>query len=173
MKVIVIFVFLFSSFIYSNTYEDDAGCKTQLIQIMKASSAYASRQGYGVVKFDINTDGSVSNIKAVDSQCALSRNDDGSILFKRCPFFKKSSYAAARYLEFSPPKNKIGESCSLINQQRVFAHHKYNVRFKDKKEFLLDDDFRDPINLPDPSGFQDPEISFFPPVTEIPNDPNN
>ena len=173
MKALVVIAFLLTPFINSDIYENDQGCKTKLIQTMKASSTYSSRQGYGVVNFDINKDGSVSNIKAVDSQCALSRRDDGSILFKRCPFFKKSSYAAARYLKFSPPKNKFGDSCSLVNQKRVFAHHKYNVRFKDKKEFLLDDDLRDPINLSEPSGFQDPDLSFFPPVTEIPPDPNN
>ena len=137
----IIACFIFSVFTQSDIYQNELGCKSNLLQTMKATSSYSSRQGYGVVNFDINKDGTVSNIKAIDSQCAISRNEDGSIFFKKCPFFKKSSYAAARYLKFTPPKNDQGMPCSMYNQERIFTHHKYKVRFKDKKEFLLDEDF--------------------------------
>ena len=109
--LLIIFLIFFSLFTQSDIYQNEVGCKSKLLQTMKATSSYSSRQGYGVVNFDINKDGSVSNIKATDSQCAISRNEDGTILFKKCPFFKKSSYAAARYLKFIPPVNLAGQSC--------------------------------------------------------------
>ena len=167
MKLLfTIALFVFSVFTQSDIYQNELGCKTKLLQTMKATSSYSSRQGYGVVNFDINKDGTVSNIKAIDSQCAISRNEDGSILFKKCPFFKKSSYAAARYLKFTPPKNEEGQSCSMNNQERIFTHHKYNVRFKNKKEFLLDEDFHNFVDRSEFDGFQEP-------ITNIPNTSNS
>ena len=91
MKLLfTIALFVFSIFTQSDIYQNELGCKSKLLQTMKATSSYSSRQGYGVVNFDINEDGTVSNIKAIDSQCAISRNEDGSIFFKKCPFLKKA-----------------------------------------------------------------------------------
>ena len=171
-SLLIIRLIIFSVFTQSDIYQNELGCKTKLLQTMKATNAYSSRQGYGVVSFDINNDGSVSNIKATDSQCAISRDEDGSILFKKCPFFKKSSYAAARYLKFTPPINQAGQSCSIKNKERIFTYHKYKVRFKDDMEFLLDEDFH---NFSDSSEFSDLATSNLPPVINQPYDlpPNN
>ena len=166
--LLIIIFFIFSVFTHSDIYQNELGCKTKLLQTMKATSSYSSRQGYGVVNFDINKDGSVSNIKATDSKCAISRNEDGSILFKKCPFFKKSSYAAARYLKFAPPKNEEGLPCSIKNKDRIFTYHKYKVRFKDKKEFLLDEDFSRFSDKSEPNEFRDLTTSNIPPVSNVP-----
>ena len=173
--LLIIFFIIFSVSTQSDIYQNEVGCKAKLLQTMKATSSYSSRQGYGVVNFDINKDGSVSNIKATDSQCAISRNEDGTILFKKCPFFKKSTYAAARYLKFTPPKNKEGLPCLIKNKDRVFTYHKYKVRFKNKKEFLLDEDLRKYPDNSEPNEFRDPATANFPPVINQPLDlpPNN
>lgn len=140
-KFYITLVFVFNLNIDAEIFTD-ADCQTNLLQTMKPYNNYSSRQGYGVVTFDITKTGTVKNIKGKDSQCAISRKDDGTILFKRCPFFKLSSYSAARYLKFSHPINKQGNSCSLNNQQYVFTYHKYNVKFKDPKQFLFDSDIK-------------------------------
>ena len=36
-------------------------------------------QGYAVVSFDVNEMGELINIEAIESKCAISRNEDGSI----------------------------------------------------------------------------------------------
>ena len=183
MKQLLFLLYLTLFFqVEAQVYKDDSNCSATIKQTMKASSSYPGRQGYGVVNFDINTDGSVLNLKAVDSQCAISRNEDGSILFKQCPFFKLSSFAAGRYLKFSPPKNKDGISCMVKNQQHVFTYHKYRVRFDNPMEFLLTEDFpnfldrddtnklQEPLfqNIPNPDAVQPPEPISPPGTSNMP-----
>ena len=141
MRYILIFICFFFPFHgQASTFKNDEGCSSKLLQTTKVSPSNSSRQGYGIITFDIMPDGRASNIKTIDSQCAISRNEDGSILFKKCPFFKKSSYASGRYLKFSKPKNIDGSSCMLADQQYIFSYHKYRVKFDDPKQFLLSDD---------------------------------
>ena len=60
-------------------------------------------QGYAVVSFDVNEMGELINIEAIESKCAISRNEDGSIKFKKCPFFKTNSVQAAKFMKFKRP----------------------------------------------------------------------
>ena len=49
---------------------------------------YTTYQGYALVNFDVNEEGNLKNISAVESKCAISRNDDGSIEFRNVLFLK-------------------------------------------------------------------------------------
>ena len=130
-----------SFFANAEIVTDDEGCSATKLQTMKIGRPSSGHQGYGVVSFDIKADGSVTNIKGQDSQCVVSRNADESILFKKCPYFKKSSYSAARYLKFSPPKTVNGSSCTLKNQQQRFTYSRYKIKFDDPDQFWLPSDF--------------------------------
>ena len=79
---------------------------------MKPEYPYTTFQGYSIVSYSINNDGSASNIKVAESKCAVSRGDDGSINFKSCPFLKVS-VDAAKYLKFLPPKDSNDNACSI------------------------------------------------------------
>ena len=122
---------------------DQLDCSTSLKQIMKPVYPYTTLQGYSIVSFTINKDGSVGNIKAAESNCAVSRSDDGSINFKPCPFFKKVSVDAAKYLKFLPPKNLNNNSCSIEKHTRKYTYRFYESLLEDKNQFLL----RDEVNL--------------------------
>lgn len=121
--------------------EDD--CSTRKIQIMKPEYPYTTFQGYSIVSYAINNDGSVSNIKVAESNCAVSRSDDGSINFKPCPFFKKVSVDAAKYLKFLPPKDSNDNACSIQRHTHRYTYRFYEGFLDDKDQFLL----RDEANL--------------------------
>lgn len=133
-------VFISSSVTAAIT-EDD--CSTRKIQIMKPEYPYTTFQGYSIVSYSINNDGSVSNIKVAESKCAVSRGDDGLINFKSCPFFKKVSVDAAKYLKFLPPKDSNDNACSIKNHTHRYTYRFYEGFLDDKNQFLL----RDEANL--------------------------
>lgn len=120
------FLFLFiaicSSLSFANLVVDEKGCTTKMIQVMKPEYPRANYQGYAIIQFDINKDGSVSNNKVSQSMCALSRDIDGNILFKKCPYFKPQAVSASKYLKFKPPLND-NKSCSIKNH-----FHKYTFK---------------------------------------------
>ena len=96
-------IVIYSSLGFSNLIVDEKGCTTKMIQIMKPAYPRVNYQGYAIIQFDINKDGSVSNNKVSESMCALSRDMDGNILFKKCPYFKPQAVGASKYLKFKPP----------------------------------------------------------------------
>jgi hypothetical protein len=131
----LLFIFTFS--IEAKNITNDQGCTTKKIQLMKPSYPATDFQGYGVVTFNINENGSVSKVRSVKSECAISRNDDGSIQFKTCPFFKKSSVDAAKYLKYQPPVNENGESCTFESHPYRYTYSFYSIDFDDNNQFLL------------------------------------
>ena len=84
-NLIFIFFILISSNIDAKIITNDEGCSTKKLQIMKPTYPATDFQGYGLVTFNIKENGRVSKVRAKDSQCAVSRNPDGSIKFKSCP----------------------------------------------------------------------------------------
>ena len=99
-------------------------------------------QGYAVVNFDVNEAGELTNIVATKSKCAVSRNEDGSIKFKNCPFFKTNSVQAAKYMKYKEPINTNGTSCVLKNQTHRFTYSLYKRDVKDL-DFLLRNEYYD------------------------------
>ena len=116
-------IVIYSSLGFSNLIVDENGCTTKMIQIMKPAYPRVNYQGYAIIQFDINKDGSVSNNKVSESMCALSRDMDGNILFKKCPYFKPQAVGASKYLKFKPPLNDNKSSCSIKNH-----FHKYTFK---------------------------------------------
>ena len=116
-------IVIYSSLGFSNLIVDEKGCTTKMIQIMKPEYPRVNYQGYAIIQFDINKDGSVSNNKVSESMCALSRDIDGNILFKKCPYFKPQAVGASKYLKFKPPLNDNKSSCSIKNH-----FHKYTFK---------------------------------------------
>jgi len=149
MKKLFIFIscFMFFNLIEAETITDESGCSAKKLQIMKPDypgTPQIPYQGYSIVSFDIKKDGLVNNIKTTESQCVISRKEDGSILFKKCPYFKKISYTAARYIKYSPPIMQDGSSCSIKDQEHRFSFRKYRHKFKDQDQFLL---YKDAQNI--------------------------
>ena len=97
-------------------------------------------QGYAVVSFDVNEMGELINIEAIESKCAISRNENGSIKFKKCPFFKTNSVQAAKFMKFKEPINPNGSSCVLKNQTHRFTYSLYKRDVKNL-DFLLRDEY--------------------------------
>ena len=147
MKKLFIFIscFTFFNLIEAEIVTNDDGCSAKKLQIMRPDypgSPQIPYQGYSVVSFDIKKDGSVTNVETTESMCVMSRNNDGSILFKKCPFFKKNSYTAARYIKFTPPTTEDGSSCSIEDQEHRFSFRKYRHIYKDEYQFLLQNDVK-------------------------------
>jgi len=136
-NLIFIFFILISSNIDAKIITNDEGCSTKKLQIMKPTYPATDFQGYGLVTFNIKENGRVSKVRAKDSQCAVSRNPDGSIKFKSCPFFKKSSVDAAKYLKYSPPVDQDGNACSFEAHPYRYSYRFYSVNFEDNNQFLF------------------------------------
>ena len=132
--------FIFLVFFSNVMLTADQDCFAKKVQIMKPMYPYASYQGYAIINYDIEPDGTLTNIKAIDSQCAISRNDDGSIKFRKCPFFKAKSVEAATFMKYSPPRTSNGESCTLRNQKHRYIFSLYKPGLKDL-DFILRDEF--------------------------------
>ena len=82
---------------------DTQVCNAKLLQVLKPDYPITNYQGYSVVSFNIDKSGRVSDIKSNKSMCAISRNNDGSINFKKCPFFKTTSISAVSYTHLTLP----------------------------------------------------------------------
>ena len=76
-------------------------CISKKLQIMMPEYPYTTYQGYALINFDVNEEGNLKNISAVESKCAISRNNDGSIEFRKCPFFKTNSIQAAKSVSYT------------------------------------------------------------------------
>ena len=140
MKISLILFFLISMTNFLQAEEVD--CTAKKIQIMKPLYPYASYQGYAIVNFNVEKDGTVSNVRAIESQCAMSRNEDGTIKFKKCPFFKSKSVEAGTLIKYTAPKTSSGDSCTLKNETHRYIFSLYNPGINDLN-FILRDEFVD------------------------------
>lgn len=120
--------------------EDEKGCKTKLIQMLIPDWPNANYQGYSIVSFNIDEDGGISKSKIKESKCAVARDESGAIVFETCPFFKKVSFAASKYLRYKEPINKEGLPCSIENHKYKYNFSLYNIEVKDN-DFLLREEY--------------------------------
>ena len=141
MKLFLLFISFYVVSIDLESYETSTDeCISKKLQIMMPEYPYTTYQGYALVNFDVNEEGNLKNISAVESKCAISRNDDGSIEFRKCPFFKTNSIQAAKYIKYSPPVDTSGNPCTLKNQSHRYTYSLYKRNVKDLN-FLLRDEF--------------------------------
>ena len=139
MKKTLVFILAISINVAS--FEDtQKECFSKKLQIMMPEYPYTNYQGYALINFDVNEEGNLKNISAVESKCAISRKDDGSIEFRKCPFFKTNSIQAAKYIKYSPPVDTYGNPCTLKNQSHRYTYSLYKRNVKDLN-FLLRDEF--------------------------------
>jgi len=138
-KIAAFLCIIFVSFLSAeNTNE----CSSKKIQVMLPEYPNTNYQGYAVVNFDVNEMGELINIEAIESKCAISRNEDGSIKFKKCPFFKTNSVQAAKFMKYKEPINPNGSSCVLKNQNHRFTYSLYKRDVKDL-DFVLRNEYYD------------------------------
>ena len=139
MKKTLVFILAISINVAS--FEDtQKECYSKKLQMMMPEYPYTNYQGYALINFDVNEEGNLKNISAVESKCAISRKDDGSIEFRKCPFFKTNSIQAAKYIKYSPPVDTSGNPCTLKNQSHRYTYSLYKRNVKDLN-FLLRDEF--------------------------------
>jgi hypothetical protein len=117
-------------------------CLSKKTQIMLPEYPNTNYQGYAVVSFDVNELGELINIEAIESKCVVSRNEDGSIKFKKCPFFKTNSVQAAKFMKYKEPINPSGDSCVFKNQTHRFTYSLYKRDVKDL-DFVLRNEYYD------------------------------
>ena len=135
--ICIIFI---SSFAHADIISYD-GCKTKLVQILTPEWPRSNYQGYSIINFKINKDGSISNSKVDESMCAMSRDENGSIIFKSCPYFKGVSIAASKYLKYKPPLNESNVACTIPNHRYKYNFSLYNIKIIDNN-FILRDEYQ-------------------------------
>ena len=135
-KLLLTFIISITFAVSAENIEGENGCKTKLVQMLIPDWPNANYQGYSVVSFNINKDGGISESKIKESKCAIDRDENGIIVFKTCPFFKKVSFAASKYLKYKKPINKEGLSCSIKNHEYRYNFSLYNIEIEDNN-FLL------------------------------------
>mgnify|MGYP001350861703 FL=1 len=138
-KISIFLCIVFVSFLSADNTSD---CSSKKIQVMLPEYPNTNYQGYAVVSFDVNEMGELINIEAIESKCAISRNEDGSIKFKKCPFFKTNSVQAAKFMKFKEPIIPNGSSCVLKNQTHRFTYSLYKRDVKDL-DFVLRNEYYD------------------------------
>ena len=136
------YLFLFLGLISFTAISDDdlLECSTQMIQVMKPMHPDTTYQGFATVRFDVDTNGNLKNIKSISSECAVGRDDDEKIILKKCPFFKSNSVNAARYIKFKPPTDSNGNSCEVYNRTFEYKFSLYNIELE-YDDFLIRGDF--------------------------------
>ena len=131
---------------------------------MKPTYPRTNYQGFGTVQFTIDKAGQVKNVKAVESLCAIGRDENGKIQLKKCPFFKANSVGAAKYIKYKPPLDQNGNACEISGKVHRYKYTKYKVRDLDYDDFLLRDDFKNRDNI-----YQDIIVDPGEPILEDPN----
>lgn len=142
MKLFFKLLLIIPFVIEANTvFQDD--CSTKKKQIMRPSypMGIGSTEGYAVVKYDIKKNGTVKNVKVIESQCIVvdlladddEKQDDKEIVYKSCPYFKSSAIGAMLYFKFKPPLNSKGQSCTIKDQEHKFTFTAYS-KSKSKDE---------------------------------------
>jgi len=139
-KLLLAFITLIPFVVYAENVESVNGCKTKLVQMLIPDWPNANYQGYSIVSFNINEDGGISESKIKESKCAIDRDENGIIVFKTCPFFKKVSFAASKYLKYKKPINKEGLPCSIENHKYKYNFSLYNIEIKNN-DFLLREEY--------------------------------
>jgi hypothetical protein len=67
--------------------------------------------------------------------CIRHNRKEDTYTFKQCGIFITNSIAATYYMEYKPPVNEKGESCSITN-------HKHRYRFRAKRSEKIDAAFQ-------------------------------
>ena len=145
MKKYILFaisLFLFHSIALS----DLNNCETKVLQVLKPNYPSTIYQGYAIVKFDIDTDASISNIKATESMCAISRDINGKIIFKECPFFKSTSVAASKYLKYDTPKDSNGKLCKIEGKRIKYNFSLYSFKVINNNFLLREENNSDNLD---------------------------
>ena len=119
---------------------DENGCSTKLNQIMKPEYPLTDHQGYATISFNIGNDGLIDNTEIKESMCVTKRDEEGLIIFKKCPFFINKTLIASKYIKYSPPINKDGEACKIFNHNHRFNFKLYTINEKEN-DFLLRNEF--------------------------------
>ena len=107
------------------------GCTTKLKQVMRPEYPAARIGGYSEIQFDILKDGKVTNISSSKSMCIRHNRKEDSYAFRQCGIFISNSIAATYYMEYKPPTDERGESCSITD-------HKHRYRFRAKRSEKID-----------------------------------
>ena len=136
MKHILLFIFIFTLSIDAKVIIDEFGCETYLKQIMKPEYPLTDHQGYSIIGFDINSMGDIENTRIVESMCVTKRDNNGDILFRKCPFFINKSLIAAKYIKFKPPINKNKSSCEIRDHRHRYTFSIYNPLIE-QNNFIL------------------------------------
>lgn len=116
------------------------GCSTKLKQILKPEYPLTDHQGFSVITFSIDSDGFIQNTKLKESMCVTKRNEQGIIKFRRCPFFINKTLIASKYIQYLPPKDVDGKSCTIVNHEHRFNFKLYTID-EDTNDFLLRNEF--------------------------------
>lgn len=124
----------------NNLIVDSSGCSTKLKQIMKPEYPLTDHQGYVILMFDIDADGELKNTKIKESMCVTERDEEGSIIFKKCPFFKNKTLIASKYMKFSNPQDIAGNSCEIIDHEHRFTFSRYAINVQDNN-FILRNEY--------------------------------
>ena len=143
-KYILIVISLFS--FHSIALSDLNNCETKVLQVLKPNYPSTIYQGYAIVKFDIDTDASISNIKATESMCAISRDINGKIIFKECPFFKSTSVAASKYLKYAIPKDSNGKLCKIEGKTIKYNFSLYSFKVINNNFLLREENNSDNLD---------------------------
>ena len=145
MKKYILFaisLFLFHSIALSHLNN----CETKVLQVLKPNYPSTIYQGYAIVEFDIDTDASISNIKATESMCAISRDINGKIIFKECPFFKSTSVAASKYLKYDTPKDSNGKLCKIEGKRIKYNFSLYSFKVINNNFLLREENNSDNLD---------------------------
>jgi len=139
LRYLYFFLLLLAIPVYSNIVSID-GCQTKLVQVMKPEWPRTNYQGYSIIEFKINENGKISNSRVDQSMCATSRNIDGLIEFKACPYFKGVSIAASKYLKYNPPMDESKSPCVINKHMYKYNFSLYNIKIVDNN-FILRDEY--------------------------------
>lgn len=139
-KLLLTFFIFMACSVSAEVVIDEYGCKTRLTQMLIPDWPNANYQGYSIVSFNINEDGEISKSIIKESKCAMERDKNGIIVFETCPFFKKVSFAASKYLKYKKPINKEGLPCSIENHKYKYNFSLYNIEIKNN-DFLLREEY--------------------------------
>ena len=140
MKKIILCFFLFlvaPSAESANEIVQD-GCTTKLKQVMRPEYPAARIGGYSEIEFDILGNGKVKNISSSKSMCIRHNRKEDTYTFKQCGIFITNSIAATYYMEYKPPVNEKGESCSITNHK-----HRYRSKRSEKIDAAFQKEFEE------------------------------
>ena len=140
MKKLILAFMAIVAFSSNASLVEQDGCFTKLKQVMKPEYPAARISGYAIVNFDIKKDGGVKNIRSHKSMCLRHNRKEDTYAFSSCGVFISKAIAASRYIEFKPPVDKNGNTCSIQNNKHLyrFVTKKDNKIEKVKDAFIAE-----------------------------------